>query len=178
MKTKVIEIESPQKPRDEELLEGARILREGGLVAFPTETVYGLGANALDEEAARKIYEAKGRPSDNPLIAHVSAMEEVYPLVSQVSEKAKKLMDAFWPGPMTLIFPKSDLVPYGTTGGLDAVAVRMPSVPVAIRLIALAGGPVAAPSANTSGRPSPTTAQHVLQDMDGRIDMIIDIGPV
>lgn len=178
MKTKVIEIESPQKPRDEELLEGARILREGGLVAFPTETVYGLGANALDEEAARKIYEAKGRPSDNPLIAHVSSMEEVYPLVSQVSEKAKKLMDAFWPGPMTLIFPKSDLVPYGTTGGLDTVAVRMPSDPVANRLIALAGVPVAAPSANTSGRPSPTTAQHVLQDMDGRIDMIIDGGPV
>ena len=178
MKTKVIEIESPQKPRDEELLEGARILREGGLVAFPTETVYGLGANALDEEAARKIYEAKGRPSDNPLIAHVSAMEEVYPLVSQVSEKAKKLMDAFWPGPMTLIFPKSDLVPYGTTGGLDTVAVRMPSDPVANRLIALAGVPVVAPSANTSGRPSPTTAQHVLQDMDGRIDMIIDGGPV
>ena len=178
MKTKVIEIESPQKPRDEELLEGARILREGGLVAFPTETVYGLGANALDEEAARKIYEAKGRPSDNPLIAHVSCMEEVYPLVSQVSEKAKKLMDAFWPGPMTLIFPKSDLVPYGTTGGLDTVAVRMPSDPVANRLIALAGVPVAAPSANTSGRPSPTTAQHVLQDMDGRIDMIIDGGPV
>ena len=178
MKTKVIEIESPQKPRDEELLEGARILREGGLVAFPTETVYGLGANALDEEAARKIYEAKGRPSDNPLIAHVSAMEEVYPLVSQVSEKAKKLMDAFWPGPMTLIFPKSDLVPYGTTGGLDTVAVRMPSDPVANRLIALAGVPVAAPSANTSGRPSPTTAQHVLQDMDGRIDMIIVGGPV
>lgn len=178
MKTKVIEIEYPQKPRDEELLEGARILREGGLVAFPTETVYGLGANALDEEAARKIYEAKGRPSDNPLIAHVSSMEEVYPLVSQVSEKAKKLMDAFWPGPMTLIFPKSDLVPYGTTGGLDTVAVRMPSDPVANRLIALAGVPVAAPSANTSGRPSPTTAQHVLQDMDGRIDMIIDGGPV
>ncbi len=178
MKTKIIEIEYPQKPRDEELLEGARILREGGLVAFPTETVYGLGANALDEEAARKIYEAKGRPSDNPLIAHVSAMEEVYPLVSQVSEKAKKLMDAFWPGPMTLIFPKSDLVPYGTTGGLDTVAVRMPSDPVANRLIALAGVPVAAPSANTSGRPSPTTAQHVLHDMDGRIDMIIDGGPV
>ena len=105
-------------------------------------------------------------------------MEEVYPLVSQVSEKAKKLMDAFWPGPMTLIFPKSDLVPYGTTGGLDTVAVRMPSDPVANRLIALAGVPVAAPSANTSGRPSPTTAQHVLQDMDGRIDMIIDGGPV
>lgn len=178
MKTKVIEIKFPQKPRDEELLEGARLLREGGLVAFPTETVYGLGANALDEEAARKIYEAKGRPSDNPLIAHVSSMEEVYPLVSQVSEAAKKLMAAFWPGPMTLIFPKSQLVPYGTTGGLDTVAVRMPSDPVANRLIALAGVPVAAPSANTSGRPSPTTAQHVLQDMDGKIDMIIDGGAV
>ena len=178
METKRITIKDREHPQDGELREAAEILRTGGLVAFPTETVYGLGANALDEEAARKIYEAKGRPSDNPLIAHVSAMEEVYPLVSQVSEKAKKLMDAFWPGPMTLIFPKSDLVPYGTTGGLDTVAVRMPSDPVANRLIALAGVPVAAPSANTSGRPSPTTAQHVLQDMDGRIDMIIDGGPV
>lgn len=178
MNTKVVKIECPQKPRDEELLEGARLLREGGLVAFPTETVYGLGANALDEEAARKIYEAKGRPSDNPLIAHVSSMEEVYPLVSRVSDPAKKLMAAFWPGPMTLIFSKSDLVPYGTTGGLDTVAVRMPSDPVANRLIALAGVPVAAPSANTSGRPSPTTAQHVLQDMDGKIEMIIDGGAV
>ena len=170
----MIQIKYPKTPCDEELMEGAKILREGGLVAFPTETVYGLGANALDEEAAKKIYAAKGRPSDNPLIAHVSCMEEVYPLVSWVPEAAKKLAQAFWPGPLTMIFPKSGIVPYGTTGGLDTVAVRMPSDPVANRLIALAGVPVAAPSANTSGRPSPTTAQHVLQDMDGRIEMIID----
>ena len=178
MKTKLIEIKCPKNPLDKELMEGAEILRSGGLVAFPTETVYGLGANALDEEAAKKIYAAKGRPSDNPLIAHVSGMEEVFPLVSQVSEAAKKLMEAFWPGPLTLIFPKSGIVPYGTTGGLDTVAVRMPSDPVANRLIALAKVPVAAPSANTSGRPSPTTAQHVLQDMDGRIEMVIDGGAV
>ena len=174
----MIQIKYPNTPCDEELMEGAKILREGGLVAFPTETVYGLGANALDEEAAKKIYAAKGRPSDNPLIAHVSCMEEVYPLVSWVPEAAKKLAQAFWPGPLTMIFPKSGIVPYGTTGGLDTVAVRMPSDPVANRLIALAGVPVAAPSANTSGRPSPTTAQHVLQDMDGRIEMIIDGGAV
>ena len=174
----MIQIKYPKTPCDEELMEGAKILREGGLVAFPTETVYGLGANALDEEAAKKIYAAKGRPSDNPLIAHVSCMEEVYPLVSWVPEAAKKLAQAFWPGPLTMIFPKSGIVPYGTTGGLDTVAVRMPSDPVANRLIALAGVPVAAPSANTSGRPSPTTAQHVLQDMDGRIEMIIDGGAV
>ena len=174
----MIQIKYPKTPCDEELMEGAKILREGGLVAFPTETVYGLGANALDEEAAKKIYAAKGRPSDNPLIAHVSCMEEVYPLVSWVPEAAKKLAQAFWPGPLTMIFPKSRIVPYGTTGGLDTVAVRMPSDPVANRLIALAGVPVAAPSANTSGRPSPTTAQHVLQDMDGRIEMIIDGGAV
>ena len=174
----MIQIKYPKTPCDEELMEGAKILREGGLVAFPTETVYGLGANALDEEAAKKIYAAKGRPSDNPLIAHVSCMEEVYPLVSWVPEAAKKLAEAFWPGPLTMIFPKSGIVPYGTTGGLDTVAVRMPSDPVANRLIALAGVPVAAPSANTSGRPSPTTAQHVLQDMDGRIEMIIDGGAV
>lgn len=178
MKTKLIQIQNPQEPQDEELLEAAEILRNGGLVAFPTETVYGLGANALDEKAAKKIYEAKGRPSDNPLIAHVSSMEEVYPLVSKVSEAAKKLAETFWPGPLTMIFPKSEAVPYGTTGGLDTVAVRMPSDPVANRMIALAKVPVAAPSANTSGRPSPTTAQHVLQDMDGRIDMILDGGPV
>ena len=173
----MIQIKYPKTPCDEELMEGAKILREGGLVAFPTETVYGLGANALDEEAAKKIYAAKGRPSDNPLIAHVSCMEEVYPLVSWVPEAAKKLAQAFWPGPLTMIFPKSGIVPYGTTGGLDTVAVRMPSDPVANRLIALAGVPVAAPSANTSGRPSPTCARHMEEDMDGRIDGIVDGGP-
>lgn len=176
MKTKVIKIQPA--PLDGQLAEAAAVLREGGLVAFPTETVYGLGANALDEAAARKIYAAKGRPSDNPLIVHVSSFEEVGPLVAAVPDMARHLMEAFWPGPLTLIFPKSPLVPYGTTGGLDTVAVRMPEDPVANRLIALAGVPVAAPSANTSGRPSPTTAAHVLQDMDGRIDMVIDGGPV
>ena len=130
----------------------------------------------MDEKAAGKIYAAKGRPSDNPLIAHVSCAAEVTPLVKYIPEAGKKLMDAFWPGPLTIIFPKSDIVPYGTTGGLDTVAVRMPVDPVANRLIALAGVPVAAPSANTSGRPSPTTADHVWQDLNGKIEMIIDGG--
>lgn len=178
MQTKIIKIHDLDQIQDQELLEGARILRQGGLVAFPTETVYGLGANALDEKAAAKIYAAKGRPSDNPLIAHIASFEELAPLVAQITPAGKKLMEAFWPGPLTMIFPKSSQVPYATTGGLDTVAVRMPSDPVANRLIALAGVPVAAPSANTSGRPSPTTAEHVAQDMMGRIDMIIDGGPV
>ncbi len=164
--------------RDEELAEAAQILRDGGLVAFPTETVYGLGANALDEEAAKKIYAAKGRPSDNPLIAHISSLAELDALVLEIPEAARKLAEKYWPGPLTMVFPKSAIVPYGTTGGLDTVAIRMPSDPVANRLIALAGVPVAAPSANTSGRPSPTTAQHVWQDMNGKIEMIIDGGPV
>ena len=178
METKRIIIEDRNHIKDEELKEAASILRSGGLVAFPTETVYGLGGNALDEDAARKIYAAKGRPSDNPLIAHVSCVEEVEPLVKEIPEAGRKLMEAFWPGPLTMIFPKSEKVPYGTTGGLDTVAIRMPDDPVANRLIALAGVPVAAPSANTSGRPSPTTADHVWQDMNGRIEMIIDGGPV
>ena len=178
METKRIIIEYRNHIKDEELKEAASILRSGGLVAFPTETVYGLGGNALDEDAARKIYAAKGRPSDNPLIAHVSCVEEVAPLVKEIPEAGRKLMEAFWPGPLTMIFPKSEKVPYGTTGGLDTVAIRMPDDPVANRLIALAGVPVAATSANTSGRPSPTTADHVWQDMNGRIEMIIDGGPV
>lgn len=178
METKRIKINDTKNINDEELKEAAQILRDGGLVAFPTETVYGLGGNALDEKAAGKIYAAKGRPSDNPLIAHVSCAAEVTPLVKYIPEAGKKLMDAFWPGPLTIIFPKSDIVPYGTTGGLDTVAVRMPVDPVANRLIALAGVPVAAPSANTSGRPSPTTADHVWQDLNGKIEMIIDGGPV
>lgn len=178
METKVIQIEDTDHIKDEELREAAQILRAGGLVAFPTETVYGLGANALDEEAAKKIYAAKGRPSDNPLIAHISCMKELEPLVTEIPEAGRRLAEAYWPGPLTMVFPKSEKVPYGTTGGLDTVAVRMPSDPVANRLIALAGVPVAAPSANTSGRPSPTMAEHVYQDMNGRIEMIIDGGPV
>ena len=178
METKLIKIQDSEWIKDEELAEAARIIREGGLVAFPTETVYGLGANALNEDAARKIYAAKGRPSDNPLIAHISCMEELEPLVKEIPEAGRKLAEAYWPGPLTMVFPKSEIVPYGTTGGLDTVAVRMPSDPIAGRLIALSGVPIAAPSANTSGRPSPTTAQHVWQDMNGRIEMILDGGPV
>lgn len=177
MNTKVVKIEK-EKIDDSLLLEAAEIIRQGGLVAFPTETVYGLGANALNEEAAKKIYAAKGRPSDNPLIAHIAKPQDLAPLVKEIPEAGKKLMEAYWPGPLTMIFPKSDLVPYGTTGGLDTVAVRMPSDPIANRLIELAGVPIAAPSANTSGRPSPTMAEHVYQDMNGRIEMILDGGAV
>ena len=141
MNTKLIKIEDTKQIKDEELAEAAQILRDGGLVAFPTETVYGLGANALDEAAAKKIYAAKGRPSDNPLIAHISCLEELKPLVAYIPETGRKLAEAYWPGPLTMVFPKSDIVPYGTTGGLDTVAVRMPSDPVANRMI-LDGGPV------------------------------------
>lgn len=176
--TERIRIEDKENPEEEMLKKPAEILRNGGLVAFPTETVYGLGANALNEEAAKKIYAAKGRPSDNPLIAHIADFDDLLPLVSAIPDAGEKLMKAFWPGPLTLIFPKSGLVPYGTTGGLDTVAVRMPADPVANALIRLSGVPVAAPSANTSGRPSPTTADHVWQDMNGKIDMIVDGGAV
>lgn len=177
METKVVIIDRAAFG-DEQLEEGARILRQGGLVAFPTETVYGLGANALDKDAAKKIYAAKGRPSDNPLIAHIAKPQELEPLVKEIPKAAEKLMEAYWPGPLTMIFPKSPVVPYETTGGLDTVAVRMPKDPVANRLIELAGVPVAAPSANTSGRPSPTMAAHVYEDMNGKIEMIVDGGPV
>ena len=152
------------------------ILKNGGLVAFPTETVYGLGANALDEKAAAKIYAAKGRPSDNPLIVHIARMEDLPAVASEIPEKAKMLAEHFWPGPLTMIFKKTEKVPYGTTGGLDTVAVRMPVHPVALQVIAAGGGFIAAPSANTSGKPSPTTAAHVAADMDGRIDMVLDGG--
>lgn len=154
------------------------ILKRGGLVAFPTETVYGLGANALDEEAARKTYAAKGRPSDNPLIVHIAQLEDLRAITRQVPDKALILARTFWPGPLTMIFDKSGIVPDGTTGGLDTVAVRMPDNPAALALIRAAGGYVSGPSANTSGRPSPTTAQHVREDLDGKIDMILDCGPV
>ena len=170
-----IDIENPELER---VAAAAEILQHGGLVAFPTETVYGLGGNALDPEAAGKIYAAKGRPSDNPLIAHIADREALYELVAEIPPAAEILMDLYWPGPMTLVFHKTDKVPYGTTGGLDTVAVRMPSHPVARALIRAAGVPVAAPSANLSGRPSPTKAEHVLEDMDGRIDMILDGGEV
>ncbi len=163
---------------EEVAAEAAEIWRRGGLVAFPTETVYGLGANGLDGTASAKIYAAKCRPSDNPLILHIASRSQLFPLVKSVSSVALALMDAYWPGPLTLIFPKSELVPYETTGGLETVAVRMPSHPAAACLLRKAGLPIAAPSANRSGRPSPTNAAHVIEDMDGRIDMIIDGGEV
>lgn len=164
---------------DEEVIEQAgQILKDGGLVAFPTETVYGLGANALNEEAAEKTYAAKGRPSDNPLIVHIAEFEALDKIVQNVPEKARLIAEKFWPGPLTMIFNKSDVVPYGTTGGLDTVAVRMPDDPIARALIAAGGGYISAPSANTSGRPSPTTAEHVAADLSGKIDMIVDGGSV
>ena len=155
---------------------GAR-LRDGQLVAIPTETVYGLGANGFDEEAMSRIYEAKGRPSDNPLILHVPDQEAVKPLVTAIPLTAQKLMDAFWPGPLTIIMPKSDKVPMRATGGLDSVAIRCPAHDICRAILKAAGVPVAAPSANISGRPSPTTADAVLHDMKGRIEAIADAGP-
>lgn len=177
MDTKIVKLDIDNINEDA-IKEAGSIIRNGGLVAFPTETVYGLGANALDARAASKVYGAKGRPSDNPLIAHICDREMLTPLVKKISETATKLMDAFWPGPLTLIFEKSDIVPKGTTGGLDTVAVRFPNHPIARRLIKESGVPIAAPSANLSGKPSPTLGQHVVDDMNGRIDMIIDGGMV
>lgn len=177
METEIWKMTGGEEDR-QAIARGAEILRRGGLVAFPTETVYGLGGNGLDPKAASRIYAAKGRPSDNPLILHIASLGELPPLVRAVPESARRLMEAFWPGPMTLIFEKSPQVPYETTGGLDTVAVRFPSHPAAKGLIREAGVPVAAPSANLSGRPSPTTAQHVAEDLNGRIDMILDGGPV
>lgn len=163
---------------EEDIKKASDILKAGGLVAFPTETVYGLGGNALSPEASEKIYAAKGRPSDNPLIVHICDTSSVYELATEVPEKARALMEAFWPGPLTIILPKAPSVPHETTGGLDTVAIRMPSHPAALALIKESGVYIAAPSANTSGRPSPTTATHVWDDLKGRIDIIIDGGPV
>lgn len=162
----------------EGISEAAEILKGGGLVSFPTETVYGLGGNGLDKEAAKKIYAAKGRPSDNPLILHVSSIEEVYPLVKALPEKAKKLMEAFWPGPLTLVLPKSDIVPKESTGGLETVALRSPENALTLDLIRACGFPIAGPSANLSGRPSPTAASHVFEDLGGRIEGILEDGAV
>ncbi|MBR6473927.1 MAG: threonylcarbamoyl-AMP synthase [Lachnospiraceae bacterium] len=159
-----------------DLREAAEFIREGKLVAFPTETVYGLGGNAYDSTASARIYAAKGRPSDNPLIVHISEFEEIKPLVKELPDVAKALADRFWPGPLTMILDKSDAIPKETTGGLDTVAIRMPSHIIANMLIKEAGVPIAAPSANASGRPSTTKAEHVIEDLSGRIDMIIDGG--
>lgn len=175
---KIMQTINPESFRDEELEEACRILQKGGLVAFPTETVYGLGGDAMHPEASAKIYAAKGRPSDNPLIVHIADMDALEDIAQSVPEAAVKLADHFWPGPLTMIFPKKEAVPKSTTGGLETVAVRMPSHPVARALIRESGVYIAAPSANTSGRPSPTKAEHVKEDLDGRIDMILDGGAV
>ncbi len=151
------------------------ILRDGGVVAFPTETVYGLGADGLNPLAVRKIFKAKGRPQDNPLIIHV-ADDDLSAYVSHIPDNAKKIMEKFWPGPLTLIFKKTDLVPLETSGGLQSIGVRKPSNPIAIRLIKALGRPIAAPSANLSGKPSPTTFERCVEDLDGRVDMIIGDG--
>ena len=177
MKT-IMQTINPESFRDEELEEACRILQKGGLVAFPTETVYGLGGDAMHPEASAKIYAAKGRPSDNPLIVHIADMDALEDIAQSVPEAAVKLADHFWSGPLTMIFPKKEAVPKSTTGGLETVAVRMPSHPVARALIRESGVYIAAPSANTSGRPSPTKAEHVKEDLDGRIDMILDGGAV
>lgn len=177
MKAEVV-VMTAENPDMEALARGGEILKNGGLVAFPTETVYGLGGNALDPQASMKIYAAKGRPSDNPLIVHIAELDKMKEIVTEIPEKARLLAEKYWPGPLTMILPKAPIVPKETTGGLDSVAVRFPSDKIAQELIRAAGGFVAAPSANTSGRPSPTTAAHVEEDLGDVIDMIIDGGQV
>lgn len=173
--TSVFKIDS-QNFEDSLLVWPAEVIRDGGLVVFPTETVYGLGANALDSTAVRSIFEAKGRPQDNPLICHISDCEGLSILTKAVPQCAEAMAEAFWPGPLTMIFPKAECVPYEVSAGLDTVAVRMPSNEIARALIRLSGVPVAAPSANLSGRPSPTCFEHVERDMFGKVDVIIDGG--
>lgn len=179
--TKIVKI-TPQslteRASQDQLAQAGELLKQGGLVAFPTETVYGLGGDALNPNAAHAIYAAKGRPSDNPLIVHITNMGALEQIVAELPQAAYVLAERFWPGPLTMIFKKNERIPYETTGGLDTVAVRMPSDAVARALIDASTGYIAAPSANTSGRPSPTTAAHVAEDLSGKIDMIIDGGAV
>lgn len=167
---------NPLNPDLEVIKQAARILLEGGIVAFPTETVYGLGAVVFDEKAIDKVFWAKKRPPDNPLIIHISRISMLDEVATGIPEEAHKLMRVFWPGPLTLILRKHPRVPRTATGGLDTVAVRMPAHPVAISLIDEVGAPLAAPSANIAGKPSPTTAEHVIRDLHGRIDAVIDAG--
>ena len=176
MKTELIKITDVSLPASKKALaEAGKTIRDGGLVVFPTETVYGLGGNALDASAAKKIYAAKGRPQDNPLIIHIADPKNAEKYC-HVNETYFELARAFMPGPLTVILPKKDIIPYSVTGGLDTVAVRCPSHPVANALIREAGVPIAAPSANLSGKPSPTNAEYVMEDMDGRVDIVIDGG--
>lgn len=173
MDTKVIKLDKNKLDYKEAIKEAGKALREGKLVVFPTETVYGLGANALDEEAVKKIFKAKGRPQDNPLIVHISNEREIKPLVTEIPSIAKKLMDKFWPGPMTIIFPKADIIPHGTSAGLDSIGIRMPSNDIARNLIMEAKVPIAAPSANLSGKPSPTDINRCIEDLSGKVDYIL-----
>jgi L-threonylcarbamoyladenylate synthase len=173
--TKIIKI-NPKRIKLSKIKLAAEIIKRNGTVAFPTETVYGLGANALSSKAVLKIFKAKKRPADNPIIVHVYEKEAIYELVKEVPKSAEKLIARFWPGALTLLLRKSKLVPYVTTGGLDTVCIRMPSHPIALALIKESERPIAAPSANLAGKPSPTSAQHVLQDLKGRIDAILDGG--
>jgi len=175
--TKLISV-SLENPDLDTIANAAEILRQGGLVAFPTETVYGLGADALNQEAVKKVFEAKGRPADNPLIVHIADHGQLIDLVDEIPDKAQALGKEFWPGPLTLVMKKTFLVPDIVTAGLDTVAVRMPDHPVALALIEEFGGGLVGPSANLSGRPSPTTGTHVMDDLRGRIDMILNTGPV
>lgn len=173
MKTKIINIENLDDAALRELAAAAVLIKAGGTVVFPTETVYGLGADALNPEAIKKIFVAKGRPDDNPLIVHIAGLDEVEPLVANIPEKAQKLMQVFWPGPLTIIMNKAATIPTELTGGLDTVGVRFPDHPIAQAFIKMARCPIAAPSANRSGRPSPTQGKHVLVDLDGRVDAMI-----
>lgn len=175
-KTLVLEVDS-QRPEMEKIRIAADFIKKGGLVAFPTETVYGLGADALKAEAVLALFKAKKRPLDNPPIVHVCDAKDVYRLAKEVPSEAGKLMDAFWPGPLTLIFKRSEIVPDVAVSGLDTIAVRMPRHNVALALIKESHCPISAPSANLAGKPSPTIAKHVLEDLDGRIDAVLDAGP-
>lgn len=177
MNTKVVFIDEQHIDLDV-IKEAGELIKRGELVGFPTETVYGLGGDALKSDSARKIYAAKERPSDNPLIVHIAKWEDVNYICEDIPETAHKLAEVFWPGPLTMILKKKPIVPLETTGGLDTVAVRLPSHPIARRFIEAAGGYVAAPSANVSGRPSPTLAKYVLEDMEGKIPLILDGGAV
>lgn len=176
MKTRVLRTD-PFRQDEAVIDEAAQVVARGGLVAFPTETVYGLGADALNPQAVRGIFAAKGRPEDNPLIVHVAHVTDLAELVKEMPPVVNSLAKHFWPGPLTLILPRHSIVPDAVTAGLDTVAVRIPDHPVALALIRKSGCPIAAPSANRSGRPSPTEAQHVLEDLGGRIDIIVDGGP-
>ena len=177
VKTLLLKVD-PHQPELDKIRVAAEVLKKGGLVAFPTETVYGLGANALDEKAVLRIFEAKNRPPDNPIIVHVANKDDIYVLAEHVPGIAEKLIGEFWPGPLTLLFVRSEVVPDAVTAGLATVAIRMPSHAVAHALISEAGIPVAAPSANLAGRPSPTSAKHVLDDLSGRIEVLIDGGEI